>query len=81
MLTQQVSAQLVQSLLKSKNIEKLGKSVMVAGVNVIQTGQHKVYSPVSDDSGFSSGGGGGFSGGGGGGGGGGFSGGGGGHSF
>ena len=75
------SSMKVKRSVKSKNIEKLGKSVMVAGVNVMQTGQHKVYSPVSDDSGFSSGGGGGFSGGGGGGGGGGFSGGGGGHSF
>ena len=68
---------------KSKKIETLGKAVTIAGVNVICTGQHSVYSPVSDSgsgSGFSGGGGGGFSGGGGGGGGG-FSGGGGGHSF
>ena len=65
----------------SKKIEKLGKSVTIASVNIRRTGQHSVYSPISDDSGFSSGGGGGGFSGGGGGGGGGFSGGGGGHSF
>lgn len=74
------SSMTIKRSAKSKKIEKLGKSVAIASVNVIQTGQHRVYSPISDDSGFSSGGGGGFSGGGGGGGGG-FSGGGGGHSF
>ena len=74
-----VSSMSVKRSSNSKKIEKLGQKVSIISVNIRQTGQRKVYSPVSDDSGFSSGGGGGFSGGGGGGGG--FSGGGGGHSF
>ena len=65
----------------SKKVDSFGRHVAIANISVVASGTHRVYSPISDDSGFSSGGGGGggFSGGGGGGGG--ASGGGGGHSF